>query len=46
VQIFGGIGALSRDDWLRVNGFSNDFWGWGGEVFEFPKFFKEKNGSK
>jgi predicted glycosyltransferase involved in capsule biosynthesis len=30
-DIFGGVSALRRDHFERVNGFSNEFWGWGGE---------------
>ncbi|XP_078617408.1 uncharacterized protein LOC144885384 [Branchiostoma floridae x Branchiostoma japonicum] len=30
-SIFGGICALSTVHFQRVNGFSNSFWGWGGE---------------
>ncbi|KAM4719055.1 beta-1,4-galactosyltransferase 1-like [Anableps anableps] len=29
--IFGGVSALSKEQFLKVNGFSNMFWGWGGE---------------
>ncbi|XP_023181985.1 beta-1,4-galactosyltransferase 2-like isoform X2 [Xiphophorus maculatus] len=29
--IFGGVSALSEQQFLKVNGFSNTFWGWGGE---------------
>ncbi|XP_014833057.1 PREDICTED: beta-1,4-galactosyltransferase 2-like [Poecilia mexicana] len=29
--IFGGVTALSKQQFLKVNGFSNTFWGWGGE---------------
>uniref|UniRef100_A0A3B5LPM3 Beta-1,4-galactosyltransferase n=1 Tax=Xiphophorus couchianus TaxID=32473 RepID=A0A3B5LPM3_9TELE len=29
--IFGGVSALSKQQFLKVNGFSNTFWGWGGE---------------
>ena len=29
--IFGGVGAFSREHFELVNGFSNEFWGWGGE---------------
>lgn len=28
---FGGVSLLSEDQFLKVNGFSNTFWGWGGE---------------
>ncbi|XP_034034399.1 beta-1,4-galactosyltransferase 4 [Thalassophryne amazonica] len=28
---FGGVTALSKDQFDQVNGFSNSYWGWGGE---------------
>ncbi|KAM3592939.1 uncharacterized protein V6R79_002109 [Siganus canaliculatus] len=28
---FGGVSSLSRDHFLRINGFPNTYWGWGGE---------------
>ena len=28
---FGGVSALSTSDFIRINGFSNEYWGWGGE---------------
>ncbi|XP_042913363.1 beta-1,4-N-acetylgalactosaminyltransferase bre-4-like [Parasteatoda tepidariorum] len=30
-DIFGGVSALSKKHMKIVNGFSNEFWGWGGE---------------
>lgn len=29
--LFGGIVLLNKSDFLKMNGFSNRFWGWGGE---------------
>ncbi|XP_061613707.1 beta-1,4-galactosyltransferase 1-like isoform X2 [Phyllopteryx taeniolatus] len=28
---FGGVCSLSKEQYLRINGFPNHFWGWGGE---------------
>merc|ERR1712113_272890 len=28
---FGGINSFSAPDFRRINGFPNNFWGWGGE---------------
>ena len=30
-EIFGGVTAITKDHFLLVNGFSNAFFGWGGE---------------
>ncbi|VDD89079.1 unnamed protein product [Enterobius vermicularis] len=30
-SIFGGISALTKAQFDKINGFSNDYWGWGGE---------------
>jgi len=30
-DIFGGVSALTKDMMVKVNGFSNEFWGWGAE---------------
>lgn len=28
---FGGVSSLSKDQFLKINGFPNSYWGWGGE---------------
>jgi hypothetical protein len=30
-RFFGGIVSMSSEDYKRINGFPNHFWGWGGE---------------
>ncbi|KAJ8377446.1 hypothetical protein AAFF_G00260040 [Aldrovandia affinis] len=30
-QYFGGVSAVTPDQYLRMNGFPNEYWGWGGE---------------
>ncbi|MCI4395139.1 hypothetical protein PGIGA_G00176710 [Pangasianodon gigas] len=30
-QYFGGVSSLSKEQYLKINGFSNNYWGWGGE---------------
>ena len=30
-SIFGGVAAITRRHFKQLNGFSNMFWGWGGE---------------
>ncbi|XP_069832755.1 beta-1,4-galactosyltransferase 1-like isoform X1 [Dendropsophus ebraccatus] len=35
--IFGGIVAFTKEQFIKVNGFSNRFWGWGGEDDELYK---------
>lgn len=45
---FGGIVSFSHTDFYKINGFSNNFWGWGGEDDELFKrvryVFKMPNG--
>ncbi|KAM9329238.1 beta-1,4-galactosyltransferase 1 [Gastrophryne carolinensis] len=31
MQYFGGVSALSKEQFKRINGFPNNYWGWGGE---------------
>lgn len=31
LEIFGGVSAIQTETFIKVNGFSNNFWGWGGE---------------
>ncbi|XP_053561823.1 beta-1,4-galactosyltransferase 3 [Bombina bombina] len=30
-KYFGGVSALTPDQYMRINGFPNTYWGWGGE---------------
>lgn len=36
-KYFGGIVAFSKEQYERINGFPNNFWGWGGEDDEMFK---------
>lgn len=40
---FGGVTALSANDFFCVNGFSNVYWGWGGEDDDLLKRVRLKN---
>ena len=35
--IFGGVAAISTSQFKKLNGFSNQFWGWGGEDDDMAK---------
>lgn len=28
---YGGVNIFNKEDFIKINGYSNDFWGWGGE---------------
>jgi len=30
-EFFGGVSGLTVEQFLKINGFPNAFWGWGGE---------------
>lgn len=31
LNYFGGVSAMSKHQFLKINGFPNNYWGWGGE---------------
>lgn len=40
--IFGGVSAMTVEQFLAVNGFSNAFWGWGGEDDDMSNRIKHR----
>lgn len=40
--IFGGVSAMTVEQFLAVNGFSNAFWGWGGEDDDMSNRLKHR----
>ena len=38
---FGGVLLVNKEDFLRVNGFSNQYWGWGAEDDDLRKRFDQ-----
>ena len=41
--LFGGASAMTGDQMRRVNGFSNQWWGWGGEDDDMTKRLSANN---
>merc|ERR1719479_427048 len=42
-DLFGGATAMTVDQFKTVNGYSNKFWGWGGEDDDMTNRLKQKN---
>uniref|UniRef100_UPI00398EAD0E beta-1,4-galactosyltransferase 2 isoform X2 n=1 Tax=Pristiophorus japonicus TaxID=55135 RepID=UPI00398EAD0E len=41
---FGGVSGLSKEQFLKINGFPNEYWGWGGEDDDiYNRFTKIQN---
>ena len=38
-EFFGGVTGVTWDQYKQVNGYSNMFWGWGGEDDDFHTRF-------
>ena len=32
-RIFGGVSSMRSDQFKRINGYPNRYWGWGGKIF-------------
>jgi len=42
-EYFGGVTLIDKNSFIKVNGFSNDYWGWGAEDDDFLKRCKNSN---
>lgn len=42
-KFFGGVSGVTSEQFERVNGYSNQFWGWGGEDDDFYTRITENN---
>lgn len=42
-ELVGGVLILNREEYLRVNGYSNQFWAWGGEDDDMGLRLKAEN---
>ena len=40
-RLFGGAGSFTREHFELINGFSNEFWGWGGEDDDLYKRYNQ-----
>ena len=42
-EYFGGVVAFCMEDFYKINGYPNSYWGWGGEDDELMRRYKEAN---
>ena len=40
---YGGVNIFNNEDYIKINGFSNEFWGWGGEDDDLLNRIKSVN---
>jgi hypothetical protein len=39
---YGGVNLFNKEDFIKINGYSNEFWGWGGEDNDLLNRVKKK----